>query len=653
MKKNFIVRIICLTFSLLLFSLPVCGEKDYDIDKCINDILILKKQSNNSSENGYIINTNMMSNIFSREDSEFIIAMSQYGIEDNYDLYGKVLLEYLKDKYSQTQKLSDLNTASGAQIALTLLACDYNPLYIEDKSGKVYNFLADTIYQRDSAFSLGKDGIEAYARGIIAIDSYDFGITDDVWKIRDELISQIVQNQNDDGTFSNSSDLSPYYLTALTLTAIAKYYHNTQRKEAEIQERIEERNEKDKKRLEEGKKATFEEFEKQYESEQEPLLYDMLDETIDKAIEALSNAQDENGSFKCAKKDNIRVTSMMITALCSMGIDPQNEENFIKNGNNLIDGLMKMKNSDGSFLSEKGGNKDSDTVQAFSALVSYSRLKSGKSPLYDFSEKTLSLKNDMLFISNQDIENLKNIGKNLTLDDYPYIYILRNKLSQHNTKKANYYISYIDCLSERLLKQKQTIDYINSRGNEIIYSVKGINLAMQRELNSLIELCESLPENNKEKIVIYDDLKETAKKLDTTITVDTLMLASGIVIVMSFVLTLLLVYIKKRALKNITLESITNFHNHSLKRARISKENDLKLPFEENEEFFNYNIEEEINETQENSKALPFETAEDFFEYDSEFTEETIEEDDSFNLPFEEDDGFFVYDYDENEEKKH
>lgn len=635
---------------MLIFSLPVYGEKNYDIDECINDILLIKKVNNNSISNGYLINSEMMSNIFSKEDSEFVIALSQYGITDNINLYGKVLLGYLEDKYSQTQKLSDLNTSSGAQIALTLLSCGYNPLYITAKSGKVYNFLADTIYKRDSAFSLGKDGIEAYALGLIAIDAYDYKLTDDIWEIRNELITQIVNNQEDDGTFAASGTASSYYLTALVLTAVHKYYQNDERKEAEIQERIAKREETDKKRLEEGKKATFEEFEKQYEAEQEPTLYDKLDITIEKCIEALSNAQDENGSYECEKENNVRVTSAVITALCSMGINPLEEKLFIKNDNNLIDGLMKLKKEDGSFLSNENADVNADTIHAFSALVSYYRLINGKTPLYDFSKKKFTTKTTMLSVSEADINNLKNLGKNLCLDDYPYLYTLRSKLATQNTPKANYWVSYIDYLLNRLLQQQRTIDYINSRGNEIVYSAKGLNLFMQRELNSLLVLCDTLPQKSKDKILIYDDLKEISKKLDTSITIDTIIFAVGTVIVLSFILVFLLMYIKKKALKSLSKGSENVFPMHFSKNTKQQEDGDLKLPFEDNEIFFDYDEELSESEEDEKNKMLPFENEEDFFEY-GDFTPTESDDFDEFNLPFENDDSFFEYYYNEIDEK--
>lgn len=652
MKKNFFIKLISIIFCMLLFTLPVYATDKYNIDSYVNDILTIKKESNNSLSNGYLINTNMMSEIFNSDDAKFIISMSQYGIEDNIDLYGKTLLTYLKDKYSSSQKLNDLQPALSSQIALTLLACNYNPLYIEDKNKNVYNFLADTIYNRDSAFSLGKDGTEGYVWGLIALDAYNYNITDDIWEIKDGLISGIIENQEDDGTFITISNTSPYYLTALVLTAVSPYYHNEERKQAERQKRIDERIKKDQQRLEEGKKATFEEFEKQYELEQEETLYDKLDVTIEKCIDALSNAQDENGAYSVAGSENVKVTSAVITALCTMGIDIEKEKRFIKNDNNLMDGLLKLRKNDGSFSSDKNANVISDTTDAFSALVSYSRFKEGKTSLYNFSKKEFYKKSSMLGISDADVSNILNIGRNLNLDDYPYLYMMRNKLEGQNTPKADYLISYVDYLLSRLSDQQDRINYINSVGNEIIFSVQGVNLSKKKAFYSLIDLCDSIPTNNKKRIIVYDDLLNVAKQLDSSVTIDIVILALCIILIFCFILIILLTFIKKSALKSLMTNSINSFNNHSIKTASRSKSINVKLPFEDNEEFFDYDTQPQQFQEEQEDKILPFERDDDFFDY-NQHEEIVVEDAQNFCLPFENEENFFVYNDDnsQNDEK--
>ncbi len=66
--------------------------------------------------------------------------------------------------------------------------------------------------------------------------------------------------------------------------------------------------------------------------------------TIDDSIDVLSSYQDADGSM-----GNCESTAMCIIALTMNDINPFTDERFIKDGNTLIDGLMKYYLSDGAF----------------------------------------------------------------------------------------------------------------------------------------------------------------------------------------------------------------------------------------------------------------------------------------------------------------
>ena len=42
--------------------------------------------------------------------------------------------------------------------------------------------------------------------------------------------------------------------------------------------------------------------------------------------------------------------AQVLTALCSLGIDPQSDSRFIKNGNTVLDNLMSFRQEDGGFV---------------------------------------------------------------------------------------------------------------------------------------------------------------------------------------------------------------------------------------------------------------------------------------------------------------
>ncbi|NEU04155.1 hypothetical protein [Clostridium senegalense] len=108
-------------------------------------------------------------------------------------------------------------------------------------------------------------------------------------------------------------------------------------------------------------------------------------EAIDDALIALSKIQGKTtGEFTSTWTPNGSSESLaqVIIALCSIGKDPANCNEFIKdNGKNLLDLLLEYKTTDGGFEHDK---KNSDqlngfaTEQAFRALSAYKQFKSGK-----------------------------------------------------------------------------------------------------------------------------------------------------------------------------------------------------------------------------------------------------------------------------------
>lgn len=107
-------------------------------------------------------------------------------------------------------------------------------------------------------------------------------------------------------------------------------------------------------------------------------------DAVAKAIEWLASKQGEDGSY-----GNCESTAQVIIALTSAGVDIENDERFVKNSANLIDGLAVYYLGKGEFAHLKGGAYDGmSTEQAFLALTSYYRFTNSKTALYDFSDIT-------------------------------------------------------------------------------------------------------------------------------------------------------------------------------------------------------------------------------------------------------------------------
>ncbi len=94
-------------------------------------------------------------------------------------------------------------------------------------------------------------------------------------------------------------------------------------------------------------------------------------EAVEAAISLLSEKQLPDGDFQSMGTPNPESTAQVILALAACGSDPFTDERFVKNGNNLLDGLLKYRLESGGFSHTLGGKRSAiATSQAFSAAVS-------------------------------------------------------------------------------------------------------------------------------------------------------------------------------------------------------------------------------------------------------------------------------------------
>lgn len=108
-----------------------------------------------------------------------------------------------------------------------------------------------------------------------------------------------------------------------------------------------------------------------------------VQKAVDKALNLLSVKQNVAGNFASYGVNNPESTAQVLLALASLGIDALADSRFIKNGNNLLNGLAVFALLDGSYCHEEGGKSNSlATVQVFYATVAYLRQQSGRSAFY-------------------------------------------------------------------------------------------------------------------------------------------------------------------------------------------------------------------------------------------------------------------------------
>ncbi|MDR0812810.1 MAG: S-layer homology domain-containing protein [Oscillospiraceae bacterium] len=107
----------------------------------------------------------------------------------------------------------------------------------------------------------------------------------------------------------------------------------------------------------------------------------------DRAVSALSSAQQANGGFISWESENAESAAQVIIALTALGIDPAADARFVKSGGSTVDALLRFADAGGGFRHVSGGAVDGmATDQAALALAAYSRFLQGKTALYDTSD---------------------------------------------------------------------------------------------------------------------------------------------------------------------------------------------------------------------------------------------------------------------------
>lgn len=109
-------------------------------------------------------------------------------------------------------------------------------------------------------------------------------------------------------------------------------------------------------------------------------------ESADRAVLWLSENQNSDGTYSSWGTVNSESCAQVTVALTSLGIDPNKDERFIKNGKSVLDGLLGFY-TDGGFKHVSTGKLNAmATEQGYYALTAYFRFTGGKTSLYDMSD---------------------------------------------------------------------------------------------------------------------------------------------------------------------------------------------------------------------------------------------------------------------------
>lgn len=256
--------------------------------------------------------------------------LARGNINNLYETYYNNLVNTLKEKNGVLHRAK---YTEYSRVIITLTALGYDPT---DVGG--YN-LVEKLYNYDN---VSKQGLNGVIFALIALDSNNFEIKGNE-NSREMLINGILSKQLADGGFNLSGTTGDVDVTAMAIQALAKYKNQPDVKSA-----------------------------------------------LDKAIDFLSKSQLSTGGFGTSEGETAESNAQVLIALSTLGIDV-NDTRFIKDGNSIIDAIMRFKVENGGFkhlLSQTDANNMA-TEQVLLALVSLERASNGKTSLYDMSDVEL------------------------------------------------------------------------------------------------------------------------------------------------------------------------------------------------------------------------------------------------------------------------
>lgn len=337
-------------------------------------IIDWKKRDNGSAADGFLINGTFLEQAGSTPGDWFPIGLGRLGIEDDYDGYLAVIKDVVEERYKEPGRLSSAKATEWHRISLSVLAMGGDPTSIgTDQNGQPINLIADGTYDRGKTTSLGRQGINGWIWGLIALDSMRYKVPEDAFNTRDDIIIEILRQQLEDGGFALSSKMADPDITAMAVQSLAPYY-NSEKVYTYIW------------------KATKTEVSK------------TVRQVVDESLACLSGLQNDEGDFSSWGTRNVESTDQVAVALCSLGIDPLTDERFIKNGNTLLDGILQYRMQDGGFVHSFTYDPENPTSlpdqsntmsseQTLYTMAALWRHQNGMRDLYDFRpEQSKTLK---------------------------------------------------------------------------------------------------------------------------------------------------------------------------------------------------------------------------------------------------------------------
>lgn len=216
---------------------------------------------------------------------------------------------------------------------------------------KVGNWDLVKAYEENGISWITKQGINGAVYALLALDTVDYKLADENragGTLRDELVDFILGKEISGGGFALSGSNPDPDITGMTIQALVKY---NDREDVQA--------------------------------------------ALDRAVEKLSAMQRAEGTYASWGSVASESSAQVICALTALGINPDTDERFIKNGSSVVDGMLGFYLEDSHTFAHalQNGSLSTNamaTIQCGYSMVAYQRMINGKNRLYDMTDVSVT-----------------------------------------------------------------------------------------------------------------------------------------------------------------------------------------------------------------------------------------------------------------------
>lgn len=572
-------RIACLALCLLLLlaaggvRTAAADGRGADARTIADGILAWKKCDVGAQPDGCLLNDAYLALAGTTPGDWYPIGLGRLGIADNYAAYLAVIRDRVQERYREPGKLSAAKATEWHRITLAVLAMGGDPTSLgTDADGNPIDLIADGTYDRGRTTPLGRQGINGWIWGLIALDSLRYPIPDGAFYTRDDIILEILRQQLPDGGFALSGGSADPDITAMALQALAPYRNSEKTYTYTLKKS--------------GEQVTK-----------------TVRQVLEESLDCLSALQLDTGDFSSWGTENVESTDQVTEALCCLGIEPLTDPRFIKNGNTLLDGILRYRMPDGGFVHSFVYDPDNPTSspdrsntmageQTLCAMAALWRQANGMRTLYDFrAEQSDALRTRIAELERQiagigvntdaaeltqmltdfyalpegersyvngywtlsdaaraagvDIDGIADttpvtespgtgtddrpllsfslsdraavdaLPDTLTTEQYVTVTTLLDKLRQSEDFEGKEdYLARLTAARQEIAAIQAEIDSINADVREKLYPFEGISLKDKKTVDSIVARYRALSEYDRAQIERWEDVIKTQTKLD-------------------------------------------------------------------------------------------------------------------------------------------